>query len=125
LKKSGGSRICHLPFRHLLASWHQKSETKSQTVLPVQKTFQNGVRRKCWESVLKIKIEIPESLKSELISEESVEKRDEYFGKPGKPTIPGIEYLLEQEIQNIPEDAEDDEQIEGPDEDRELNPVSE
>ena len=82
-------------------------------------------KKECWESVLKIRIEIPESLKSELISEESVEKRDEYFGKPGKPINLGIDCFLEQEIQNTPEDAEDDEQIEGLDEDRELNPISE
>jgi len=65
-------------------------------------------RKECWESVQKIRVDIPASLKIELISEEDVKKRDEYFGKPGKPVIPNIEYLLEQEIQKmIPEDNEE------------------
>ena len=45
----------------------------------------------------KIRIDIPESLESELISEESVKTRDEYFGKAGKPIIPDIKYLLEED----------------------------
>lgn len=53
-------------------------------------------KKECWESIQKIRIDIPELLKSELISEESVKTRDEYFGKAGKPVIPDIKYLLEE-----------------------------
>jgi len=76
-------------------------------------------KKECWESVKNIRVEIPESLKSELISEESAKKRDEWFGKPGKPVIPDIECLLEQDLQNIPEDTEYDEENEGHDEEGE------
>ncbi|WP_321508166.1 AIPR family protein [uncultured Methanoregula sp.] len=62
-------------------------------------------KKECWDSVKKIKMEIPKSLKSELISEELVKKRDEWFGNPQKPVIPDIECLLEQEIQNRSEDT--------------------
>ncbi len=54
-------------------------------------------KKECWESVQKIRIDIPESLKKELISEESVKTRDEYFGKAGNPIIPDIKYLLEED----------------------------
>ena len=70
-------------------------------------------KKECWESVQKIRIDMPASLKSELISEDAVKKRDEYFGKPGKPVIPDFECLLEQELRNMPEDMEDGEGTEG------------
>jgi hypothetical protein len=77
-------------------------------------------KKECWESVQKIRIEIPESLKSELISEESVKKRDEYFGKAGEPVIPDIECLLEQEILDIPDEMDDCERTEESDDDGEV-----
>jgi hypothetical protein len=61
-------------------------------------------KKECWAVVQKIAIEIPESLKSELISEESAKKRDTWFG---------IERLLEEEMQNLPDVPEADEQTEG------------
>ena len=63
-------------------------------------------KKECWDSVQKIRIDIPISLKSELISEDAVKTRDEWFGKPGKPGLPDFDCLLEQEIQKIPEDTE-------------------
>jgi hypothetical protein len=54
-------------------------------------------KKECWESVQKIRIDIPDALESELISEESVKTRDEYFGKAGKPIIPYIKYLFEED----------------------------
>jgi len=74
-------------------------------------------KNECWASVQKIRIEIPESLKSELISEGAVKERDEYFGKPGKPVIPDFEYLLEQEIQKRPDKDNDTELIDDSEED--------
>ena len=69
-------------------------------------------KKECWDSVQKIKIELPHSLQSELISEEEVQKRDEQFGKPGKVIIPNLDCLLEQDIQDEPEivvdESEDD-----------------
>jgi hypothetical protein len=53
-------------------------------------------KKECWDSVGKIAIAIPDLLKRELISEDAVKKRDEWFGKPGKPVIPDFKYLLEE-----------------------------
>lgn len=52
-------------------------------------------RKDCWDSVQKIRITLPESVKLELISPDSVKQRDEYFVESGSPTIPDVKYLLE------------------------------
>jgi hypothetical protein len=59
----------------------------------------------CWASVQNIKIDVPESLESELISEESVKKRDEKFGEQGE-TIP-LECLLEEEFLSETDENQD------------------
>jgi hypothetical protein len=73
-------------------------------------------KKECWDSVQRIKIEIPLSLKLELISDDEVKKRDERFGKPGKVIIPNIECLLDQDIQNELKIAEEE-----PTDDRETS----
>jgi hypothetical protein len=54
-------------------------------------------KKDCWESVLKMKIPIPESVKRELISPGLAKQRDEYFGKSSNPIIPDVKYLLEEQ----------------------------
>jgi len=64
-------------------------------------------KKDCWESVRKIRITIPESVKRELISLDSVKQRDEYFGQSGNPTIPDVKYLLEETLSSEMAVAED------------------
>jgi AIPR protein. len=53
-------------------------------------------KKECWASVQRIKVDIPTSLKTELISEEAVKLRDTWIGKNGKPTSPDINYFYEE-----------------------------
>jgi hypothetical protein len=69
-------------------------------------------KKDCWASVQRIRIDIPASLKNELISEDAVKKRDKWFGETDKPVIPDIECLMEQEIENLPDETDNPEEIE-------------
>lgn len=55
-------------------------------------------KKDCWDSVQKINISIPDSLKQELISNDDVKQRDEWFGKTETPVIPDVKYLLEDSV---------------------------
>ena len=52
-------------------------------------------KKECWDSVQKIDIDIPESLKSELISEDAAKTRDKWDEKDGKAVIPIKEFFEE------------------------------
>ncbi|MGD1004652.1 MAG: AIPR family protein [Methanoregulaceae archaeon] len=62
-------------------------------------------KKECWDSVQKIKIEIPINLKVELISEEEVRKRDNWLVRNINGMSRDEEYLLEtSNDENIPND---------------------
>lgn len=63
-------------------------------------------KKECWDSVQKINIAIPDSLKRELVSNDAVKQRDEYFGKTEAPVIPDVTYLLEDNIPQATADSE-------------------
>ena len=69
-------------------------------------------KKECWDSVQKIWIEIPPLVTKELISLESVKKRDEWSVKLADDSALDKDFLLDPIITEAPEDIMDEETVE-------------